>query len=41
LGVKYTGYDKFAFSAEIAVYVRNGTKYAHSYYGSLIGIIAT
>jgi len=29
------------FSTEIAVYPRNGKRWAHSYYGSLIGVVGS
>jgi len=34
---KYKGVGKLRFSTEIAVYFRNGKRYAHGYYGTLIG----
>jgi len=35
--LKYTEVGKLRFSTKIAIYIENGTRYVHGYYGSLIG----
>ena len=40
-GVKYTGVGKWRFSTEIAVYLGNGTRYAHALIGSHRWLIDT
>ena len=36
-GYKYTGWENWQFSTEIAVYLGNGARQADGYYGTLIG----